>query len=545
MSPRADTSVGPRAVPPAPSATRLSRALEAALVALFLLALAAPTIDAFVRDEAARGPGPELRRAAEMPRFPATVAQLAQFPAAFEAHFNDTFGLRDRLLRLNSLEKHGVFGSTPAKSIVTGADGWLFWGGDHSPETFRGVMPFTAEELAGWQYELESRARALAKNGCRYVWITAPNKESIYPEQMPEAMRPVGPTRLDQFTRWMAEHSSVDVLDLRPVLRAEKTRDTGPYDAVYSPYGTHWTGRGVITVVNAIVEHLAQENPGAKPLSPEEILIARVPAGADSLAGNLYLKDVLTTPDFLVGPRDDQRVEVIEKRTDAPARTVSIARGTGLLPHTLLFHDSFGPFTWSLLSACCETLETHHDYFDPRVVDPGRTRIVIDMYVERLLATRVPDSLTAPEQGNAVERFQAVPHLLFDFASTPSAGVPIASMPLERVEVDGKPALRFAQRETRHALTFPGIRMPRQGEVCVWIEIDTPAAGLFDVGWRRASTSSFRRKDRATIALEAGRNSRLVWLPPLGVESVLMLRPRDHDVTVTLTGFAVRSGEAP
>jgi hypothetical protein len=89
---------------------RARRGLDAALVAAFLAALAAPTLDAFVRDDAARGPAPEMRAASPMPDLPRDLDGLSRFPAAFEAHFADTFGLRDRLLRLNSLEKYTCSG---------------------------------------------------------------------------------------------------------------------------------------------------------------------------------------------------------------------------------------------------------------------------------------------------------------------------------------------------------------------------------------------------------------------------------------------------
>ncbi len=527
------------------SRRNVRRAVDAVLVAAFVTAIVAPAIDAFVRDDAARGPARELRRASEEPALPASMQELLRFPAAYEAHFSDTFGLRDRLMHLNSLEKHQVFGTAPSKAIVVGDHGWIFWGGDRSPEVFRGVAPLSAEELFGWQHEIEERARKLQEHGCRYVWIIAPNKETIYPERMPAGLRPVGPTRFEQFVSWMKERSKVDVLDLRPVLLEEKEHDSGPLDAVYSPYGTHWTGRGVLAVVREIVEHLAKEHPGVIPLAREDIQILPMPVGEDTLAGILYLNGVLTTPDLLAYPRDEGRVELIEKREEAPARTVTRARGAGLLPHTVMFHDSFGPFVSHLLAANCEILETHGDHFDARVVDPARTRIVIEMYVERVLVTKTPEALTPPQSSEATERFRAMPNVLFDLESTPGGVVPIDSMPAEQVEIDGKPAWSFVMRAARQGLSLPSVRLPGSGEVCAWIEIESPEAGLFDLLWKRASESEFKRSDRATIALEAGRSSRLMWLPPLGGESVLMLRPRAFDKTFTLRAFSVRSTKAP
>jgi hypothetical protein len=61
-----------------------------------------------------------------------------------------------------------------------------------------------APELESWRTFLIERARRYREVGAKYVFVVAPNKESIYPEHLPPWIGPrVGPTRLDQLMAHM------------------------------------------------------------------------------------------------------------------------------------------------------------------------------------------------------------------------------------------------------------------------------------------------------------------------------------------------------
>ncbi len=523
--------------------SRVRRSCDALVVVVFLAALAAPTVDTFVRDDAARSPKREMRETAPLPDLPQEFTTLSTFPSAFEAHFDDTFGLRDQLLRLHSRLRYYAFGESPTDRILVGRDGWLFWNGDRSGEVFRGVAPLTTDELAGWQYMLEARTRLLAKLGCDYVWVIAPNKETIYPEHMPQSLRPIGPTRLDQFSAWMKQHSQVDVLDLRSAMLAEKRRDTGPYDAVNSPFGTHWTGRGSLVAAREIVDHLAVRHPGAALLDPDQVEMQPVDAASDSLADNLYMLDVLRSKDVTPTPRDERTFDVIERAQGKSKHWSLRARAHDVLPPTVMFHDSFGPFVRPMIAANCKTLETYEAQFDAHVVDPERTRIVIELFVERAFVTLEPGRVATPDFVGTQQRYDAATHVLFDLASNPDAGEAIGGMSLERVGADGQRALRMTVRGGREGLEFGPIALPPVGEVLTRVDVDSEEPCLLDIAWRPRGAPKYLRTDRITIALEAGRTSHVLPLPALGFDAVLLLRPRESGVTVTLHGFSLRASK--
>jgi alginate O-acetyltransferase complex protein AlgJ len=523
-----------------PTSHRARAGLDLIVVLAFLAALASPAVDMLVRDDAARGPAPEMRSAAPMPAFPVDVETLSKFPAAFEAHFDDTFGLRDKLLRAQSCVLYYGFGRSPAKDIVVGRDGWLFWAGDMSMEVFRGVAPLSSEELAGWQFMLESRKRALAKHGCDYVWVVAPNKETIYPEHLPSALKKLGPSRLDQFTAWMKTRSDVDVLDLRPAMFAEKQNDSGPYDVLSTPFGTHWTGRGSIAAARAIVGDLARRHPEAAPFEAADIHDSPAGFASDSIAGQLYMADILRSPDRMAGPRAGRSFTILEQQPGPPQHVVLRSSAHDVLPATVMFHDSFGPFLWPLLAAECASLETWGERYDPHRVDPEKTRIVIELFVERALVTQSPDRVTPVDVVGSNERFEALPRVAFDLSASPAAVTPLAKMPVEHVDSDGRPALRITQQSERQGLELGPITLPAQGDVLVRVEVDSPSAGLLDIAWRPQDHPKYLRRDRTAIALEEGRTQVIVKVPALGTAAILLVRPQETDVPITLRAFVVR-----
>ena len=104
--------------------------------------------------------------------------------------------------------------------MILGKQGWLYYDGepgDHFIDIYyRSVKPFTISELETWRTALEERQRWLAKDGILYLVVLAPNKETIYPEFLPDAVNKMNAnTRLDQLVNHLRSNTTIDVLDLR------------------------------------------------------------------------------------------------------------------------------------------------------------------------------------------------------------------------------------------------------------------------------------------------------------------------------------------
>jgi hypothetical protein len=133
---------------------------------------------------------------------------------------------------------------SPSPDVVVGLRGWLFYAGDRSIENYRHQVPLSAAELDGWVKGIEERKAWFAARGITYLFVIAPDKQSIYPEYMPRSLAPPpGDTRLDQLDRRLAGDASW--LDLRGPLRAAKGDEP-----LYPKGDTHWNDRGAYAGVS-------------------------------------------------------------------------------------------------------------------------------------------------------------------------------------------------------------------------------------------------------------------------------------------------------
>jgi hypothetical protein len=360
--------------------------LDSLAALLFLAALAAPTIDTWVRPDAARSPEVyELRTPAPKPELPRTTKALVTYGEEYEAYFKDSFGLRDRLLRWNSMLEVFVYGVSPHHVAYFGRDGWLFYAADRSQLNHRGRHPFPPADLARWASALERKRALLAAEGVRYLYVVAPDKESIYPERLADWMAPVGPLRLDQWLAYMREHAPrVEILDLRPPLIAAKRDDTTD-DWVYTNLGTHWNGRGARVAVRALSERLATLVPGFAPEVVDAFERFDCPDSGDSLTPRMYIGDLLVQRNHAYRPTAT-RVKTHVKGKFGIGRVSRSRHDDPALPRMILMHDSFGPSLEAGLAEQCSYLECRWSMeLDLDEVVELAPDVVVDLYVERIL----------------------------------------------------------------------------------------------------------------------------------------------------------------
>jgi alginate O-acetyltransferase complex protein AlgJ len=192
----------------------------------------------------------ERRRAASVPGLPGTLSALKIFPQEFEKFFSDHFGLRRQLIDLRNQIDFWVLKRSPSEDVIIGKNNWLYYVGDHSVDDFRGRYLLTPDELARWQAALKERRDWLALRGIKYRFVIAPNKQSIYPEYLPDSLIKGQLSQADQLVAYMREAGDPDlILDLRPVLRSLK----GELPS-YRKLDVHWNAYGGYQAYKAILE---------------------------------------------------------------------------------------------------------------------------------------------------------------------------------------------------------------------------------------------------------------------------------------------------
>lgn len=351
------------------------RRIEAvAQVALFVLFLGLPLVDGLL------GLDPtELPRGAvtgdEAPGRPTDLATLATFPERFEPYFRQHFGWRAWLVRSFHRLNFRLFRVSESPWVHVGRDGWLFYGGT-ATDFQRADDPFTDRERRRWFGSIQRRQEWLAAQGIDYLFVAAPNKHSIYPEQLPARLRRSGPeTRWQLLSRLLARHTNVERVDLHAPLLAAKQRER-----VYERTGSHWNRRGAYIAYRTLFAPLARRFPTLTPVSWEALSWTEKETPAD-LVSLLGLDGLLEEARFR--PTGGVRHVDLEFRRN---RGLVTRQDDPSLPRAVIFHDSFSV-------SLAPYLAEHFSYavfqwrarFDGKLVQRVKPDIVIEQRVERRL----------------------------------------------------------------------------------------------------------------------------------------------------------------
>ncbi|HEX7569471.1 MAG TPA: alginate O-acetyltransferase [Verrucomicrobiae bacterium] len=374
------------------------------LIAVFLLLLWAPTADEIFHLDGSRA-------AAEnrLPARPPNVGELRagnvqKFLAAGEAYFNDHFGFRKKLIRWFQNWKLGIYHDRTVYKVLTGPNRWLFTGEEQMVEHYLGAAKFTPQQLQTWQALLEKRRDWLAAHGIKYLFVVPPDKQDIYPEELPAWLRNAAPTnrvsKLDQFLKHMQAHSTVEILDLRaPLLAAKQTAPT------YLQNDTHWNLFGGFVASQEVIRTLTKQLPGLPPLRTEDFNWTNVPFNSGDLARMLGT-DAPEKNYFKPLPKPSVSLPVLREATNLvsawnshKSNVISENSAPALTATAMVFHDSFGN-AWRQFLGCSFKRIIYmgeNREFNQKFIQENRPQVVINEILERYFNMQNPQELLASD----------------------------------------------------------------------------------------------------------------------------------------------------
>lgn len=377
--------------------------LESLLILIFAVLLALPTVDFFTGIDITGAPS-ENRLPAPRPRLTqANFAGVQRYLAASEAYFNDHFGFRKRLIRWYQQWKIRLYRDQGVvmNRVVSGQDGWLFYGEDRMVDHYLCIAKFSPEQLQAWRNLLEKRRDWLAARGIEYLFVIPPDKQNVYSEKLPvwllKAAPPHRQTKLDQLMEYMKAHSTVAILDLRrPLLEAKTTLPT------YQQTDTHWNGYGAFVACQEIIKTLAPEIPGLPPLRSADFTWSNRPFPGGDLARMLGVKEAEKNY-FVFTPRFPDTAPSLRAAPELVSmygshNTNMISQSAGLLSATaVVFHDSFGAWWRPILGYSFKRVIFMWDdrEFNAGVIAANHPQVVINEMLERFVNTMDPAEMMA------------------------------------------------------------------------------------------------------------------------------------------------------
>jgi hypothetical protein len=247
--------------------------------------------------------GNEKRNLATWPHAPQRWSQIGRYLQGLQTYFADHFGFRQNLIDARNAIEFDLFGNSPEPTVVIGRNDWLFYTGNRSVEDYRGRRRFSDEELRTWSHALQRRRDWLAERGTAYAFVVAPNKQSIYPENMPPGIARGKDTMLAQLQQQLRTQGLNDVLiDPAAALIAQK----GGLN-LYHPLDTHWNALGAYIGYRAVLDKLSTDSriKGSFPVSVQREDFASATLHTGDLASMMgvpnYPRETLSAA--FVGPQ--------------------------------------------------------------------------------------------------------------------------------------------------------------------------------------------------------------------------------------------------
>jgi hypothetical protein len=455
----------------------------------------------------------ENRNLAEFPKFQAN--RLHAYFRGMESYWNDHIGFRDTFTFIYNYILWAGFDKSGVSWVTVGKSGWFFFGGDQSNEDVLGKVVLRDADLKQWAAVLQAKKDWFDRQDIRYVFVLAPNKQSVYPEYLPDWMRhhAVKIRRIDRLVDILRRYTDVEIIDLRDVLLREKEKRP-----VFFRTDSHWNWQGAYAAYRRIIESLHGWFPQVQPLPRSGLReIVRDFRHGDlsmGLYGVLWEKETVWIPGEPCAklPGADFDRYLYEKRCVGADMRAIILRDSFMDFVEPYLSEHFGHVVY-IWKRWAEDSGIEHGLYK-EWIEKLHPDIVIEERVERLIG-QIPDATLE-------QRFDyADPSLaLFDARSGFAGIIPHNQVALENSD-DGL---------LMHATgTDPGVRLPAMGKgvgpLIVRIEIESPADTILQIFYTTDAAHGYSEEKSRKVALKKGENIVFLQLEEPEIEGSLRLDP--------------------
>ncbi len=338
-----------------------------------------------------------------------------EFFSEFETYFSEHFGLRSQLVTLNAQLRTQLLGTSPDDDVVSGDDGWLYYG--DTLNDYMNTETLSDRAIYNIHNNLTLFSEFCEDNGAWFVFTVAPNKNTVYPEYMPsrytvtdssdnlERFTEAYSTFHDEYMRLMYSSQLEDCAkademgyysycDLKETLVNEKALYSQKEIPLYHKTDSHWNNLGALIGARTLIDDTFNETK-----LPEEISSFTVRADhSGDLAEMLYPSDVPADNQYYTGY--DFTYEYVGRFhgfDDLNIKTTSQSGDRKLL----MYRDSFGEAIIPYMAEVYSTAEfTRAVPYRTESISNGDADTVILEIVERNLGNlqKYAPVMPAPER---------------------------------------------------------------------------------------------------------------------------------------------------
>lgn len=301
-------------------------------------------------------------------------------------YVEDNYFLRQELVSAWSALNQNVLHTSIAENVVLGKDGWLYFG--DTLDDYTGANPMSEREIFSAARNLVLIQEFCERQGAQFLFVIAPNKNSLYPEYMPD-LTISGQKHDAQRLLEQLAIQRVPCVDLFSLFRSQE-------ETLYFTQDSHWNSKGAALAADAI--HQALECPTSyfqQPFVPEASHLS-------DLYAMLYPTGTWRETDQTYGGE-------LSFAYDAPFRSpndMTIQTFGGRFAGSLLmFRDSFGMLLYPYMADNCQrALFSRSMPYKMELAAQQEADFVVAELVERNLDYLIENPPLMPSPERAVTR---------------------------------------------------------------------------------------------------------------------------------------------
>lgn len=268
----------------------------------------------------------ENKTLAAFPKWEKDGRWNADYFDELSAYFNDHFAFRQELVSADARIQSKVFRVSNVDTVMVGTDGWLYY--TDTLDDYLGQNTMTERQVFNTVNNIRLLQRYVEEQGAEFVFTVAPNKNSLYGENMPYyADCKAGDTKNMDLLAPEFARQEIAYVDMFNVFERQN-------EILYLKRDSHWNNKGAILAYDTILDQLMIEHE-----TFENVKTIREKKEYGDLNKMLY--PLTAEPEWNYYPDNAKQWSYVSEEEDVEAAWIETKceEGTGTL---LMFRDSFG-----------------------------------------------------------------------------------------------------------------------------------------------------------------------------------------------------------
>lgn len=165
-------------------------------------------------------------------------------------YFEDHFAFRQNFVTANAVLRGKFLGVSSTDQVIVGTEDWLYYSG--TLDDYQGKNLLSDREIYAVVHNLKLMQNYVESQGSQFLLMVAPNKNSLYNDNMPYYYQKGEESNLESFAEEL-EMAGVHYLDLH-VLFLEQD------EVLYFKRDSHWNNKGAVLAYNAMMNQLGKDH---------------------------------------------------------------------------------------------------------------------------------------------------------------------------------------------------------------------------------------------------------------------------------------------